>query len=182
MDAYSLVLFAPVMSLLICAACIDLRARRIPNWLSFSLILSGIGQSFGAAHLASPANAMLGFLTGFGLTFALFAIGALGGGDVKLLAGVGAWLGPEAALKIFVIAAIVGMFIVLAQALAQGRLTLLFRNSALIALNAAHVGEIGVEQVAASGKACRSVDRPLPYAVPVMLATLLLLNRSYVGR
>jgi prepilin peptidase CpaA len=178
MDAGHLILFAPVMALLIWAAVSDLRARRIPNWVTFSIALSGLAQCWTPNHLAGPMQALLGFAAGFAIPFVLFAIGALGGGDVKLLAGVGAWLGPEAAIKIFLLAAIAGMVIVLAQAISQGRTTALFRNSALIALNAAHVGELGVENMAESGKACRSVDRPLPYAVPVLIATLVLILNS----
>jgi prepilin peptidase CpaA len=180
MNLSGLILFAPIIALLSWAAIVDLRARRIPNWLTFSIALSGLTQCWTANHLAGPVQSLLGFAAGFALPFVLFAIGALGGGDVKLLAGVGAWLGPEAAIKVFLLAAVFGMIIVLTQAIAQGRTLRLFRNSAMIAMNAAHVGELGVEHVAESGKACRSVDRPLPYAVPVLIATLVLVMNSRV--
>ena len=41
-----------------------------------------------------PLASATGLLTGFALSFALFAIGAMCGGDVKIMAGVGAWVGP----------------------------------------------------------------------------------------
>lgn len=168
----------PMLGLLTWAAVVDVRSRRIPNWLTFSLMLAGLGQSFTWARTVSPGDACLGLLTGFGLTFALFALGAVGGGDVKLLAGIGAWLGPLPVLAVFAIEAIIGMVIVLAQAAAQGRLTKLFRNSAVIAMSLANSGEHGLDEAAETGRACSGTGgRPLPYAVPVLLATLLVVAR-----
>lgn len=172
--------FVPMIGLLTWAAAVDLRCRRIPNWLTFSLILIGLAQSFAGAHTVTPGQSFLGFLTGFGLTFILFGIGALGGGDVKLLAGLGAWLGPWPTLVVFSIAAIIGMVIVLAQAAAQGRLTKLFRNSAVIAMTFATASDAqALEDAAETGKACSSDQgKPLPYAVPVLAAVLILLTRG----
>ena len=178
MTTGGLLMCVPMLGLLTWAAAVDVRSRRIPNWLTFSLVLAGLGQSFTWARTVGPADALLGLLTGFGLTFALFALGALGGGDVKLLSGVGAWFGPMPALVIFAVAAIIGMVIVLAQAGAQGRLAKLFRNSAVIAMSLAQAGDGGLDQAAETGRACSgSTGRPLPYAVPVLLATLLVVAR-----
>ena len=38
--------YAPLLALLVTATVTDLRARRIPNWLSFAMILAGLLQSF----------------------------------------------------------------------------------------------------------------------------------------
>ena len=168
----------PMLGLLTWAAAVDVRERRIPNWLTFSLMLAGLGQSFTWARTVGPADAFLGLLTGFGLTFALFALGAVGGGDVKLLAGIGAWLGPLPVLIIFAAEAIIGMVIVLVQAGVRGRLTQLFRNSTVIAMSFAQAGEHGLENAAETGRACSgTTGRHLPYAVPVLLATLAVIAR-----
>ncbi|MCS7168489.1 MAG: A24 family peptidase [Gemmatales bacterium] len=42
--------------------------------------------------------ALAGFLTGFGLFFALWLLRTCGGGDVKLFAAIGAWIGPVLSL------------------------------------------------------------------------------------
>jgi prepilin peptidase CpaA len=178
MSTFALLMSAPVIGMLVCAAIIDLRCRRIPNWLTFSLVLSGIVQSLTAGGLVSPASSLMGMGVGFAIPFVLFAIGALGGGDVKLLAGVGAWFGPQAAFNVIVIAALVGAVMVIAQALAQRRGRVLLRNTAVLAVNLAHVNEVGLEHAKATGLSCRSVDRPLPYAVLVLIAMLILLARS----
>jgi prepilin peptidase CpaA len=175
MSTYGLLMAAPVLALLIYAAMEDLRSRRIPNWLTFSLVLSGIAQSFMPANTISPAFALAGFAVGFALPMALFLIGALGGGDVKLLAGVGAWFGPGVVFRVFLLAAIVGAIMVLVQALVQGRTRVLMRNTAVVAMNLAHVNDVGLDHARATGQSCRSIDRPLPYAVPVLAAMGILL-------
>ena len=169
---YLLLTCAPMFGLLLWAAAEDLRSRTIPNWLSFSIIIGGFAQSFLPHATVSPTDSLLGFGTGFGLTFFIFALGALGGGDVKLLAGVGAWLGPAGALAVFCVEAIVGLVIVVSQAVAQGRMKTLLRNSTVVAINLVHVGDVGVDHVSQTGQSCRSVERPLPFAVPVLLAAL----------
>jgi len=177
METHAILSLVPLFAMLVWAAMVDLRSRRIPNWLTFSMILTGIAQSFMGSML-TPAQAGQGLLVGFGLTFVLFAIGALGGGDVKLLAGVGAWTGVAGVVFVFASAAIIGMVMVLSQSLAQGRLRILLRNSAMVAVNVMHIDAVGVEHASETGKSCRSVDRPLPYAVPVLLGGVLLIGRE----
>jgi prepilin peptidase CpaA len=179
MSTYALLICAPMLALTALAAVIDARSRRIPNWVTFTMILSGLAIAISGLGIVSTWQALGGMGVGFGLTIILFAVGALGGGDVKLLAGIGAWLGPEAALKVFVLEAIIGAIIVITQALAQGRFRKLLRNSAVLAVSMAHAGDLGMDHVRATGQSSRSIDRPLPYAVPVLIAVSLLLARSW---
>jgi len=181
MTTFHVMTAVPLLAGMLLAATIDASSRRIPNWLSLPMLVAGIVHSFLPGHLVTPMQSVLGLLAGFGLTFILFAIDAMGGGDVKLLSAVGAWVGPETVLVIFLVEAVVGMVIVLIQALHQGRIKVLARNTAVVAINLVHIGEVGVEHTAATGKECRSVDRPLPYAVPVLLATLLVLGMRWRG-
>jgi prepilin peptidase CpaA len=176
MTTHHLLMLLPMLALLAWAAVQDLRTRKIRNWLTLSLAWGGLLSSLFLPVLVTPRGSIFGLLVGFALPFVLFAVGALGGGDVKLLAGVGAWLGPMNVMWVFLLAAIVGLLIVLAQALAQRRCAALFRNSTVLLLNIWHVGDLGTAGVAETGKACRSVDRPLPYAVPVLAATLLVVT------
>lgn len=180
MQRVQLLHLVPLFLMLAWASVQDLRSRRIRNWLTLSMILLGLAQSFTPGHTTTPGNSLLGFAAGFGLTFVLFAMGALGGGDVKLMAGVGAWLGPAPTLCVFAIQALFGMVIVLAQAAWQRRLAALFHNSMLLLVNVAHVRELGIEHVTATGQSSRSVSRPLPYAVPVFLAVASMAIQSYI--
>ena len=179
MTTHDLLLCAPLLTLVCLASVTDIRGRKIPNWLTFTMILSGIAVNVTSLGPIGGASSLLGFLAGFALMLVLFLLGAIGGGDVKLMAGIGAWMGPEAVLKVFAIAAVFGAVIVLAQAIAQRRGRILFRNSAVLAMNLAHVGDVGVDHVRETGQNSRSVDRPLPYAVPVLIAMAVLVARSW---
>jgi prepilin peptidase CpaA len=176
MTWHALVVFAPLVVMLAVAAAIDIRSRRIPNALTGMLALLGLMQSFTAGHTVTPWQSILGLLAGAGLLSALFAIGAVGGGDLKLLAAAGAWLGPRLVFQVFLVEAIVGMIIVLFTCAIHGRLRLLMNNSLLLATNIAHVNQLGAEHVQETGASCRSIDRPLPYAVPILIATLIVLG------
>ena len=173
--------YAPLMALLVWAAVSDVRARLIRNWLTGSLVLSGLLQSLGPTATVPLWMSALGLLAGLGLLIFPFAVGAVGGGDVKLLAGIGAWVGPLAVFQVFCAEAVIGLAVVLAQAAAAGKLRALFRNSAALACSLAHVGSLGVEHAEASGKQLRSVDRPLPYAVPTLAAVAVVLWVTVVG-
>ena len=71
--------------------------------LTFSLILTGFIQSFIGSDSIGLGSSLLGFLVGFALPLALFVLGAVGGGDVKLLAMIAAFLGFwPAVLALFV--------------------------------------------------------------------------------
>lgn len=162
----------PMLALLGGAAITDWRTRRIPNGLTIGLIAGGIiASACWSIAVITPSQAVLGMMTGLGLAFVPFALGALGGGDVKLLSGIGAWVGPAAVFHVFLIAAVVGLLIVLVQCAWQGRLFALFRNSAVLVMNLTQMETLGVQHVSEVGRSFRSVDRPLPYAVPVLVAT-----------
>ena len=181
MAADRLLPFVPLAATLLWAAVEDMRTRRIRNWLTFSLLLTGVAQSFLPGRTVSPGESALGLLTGFALPLLLFVIGALGAGDVKLLTAIGAWIGAAAILRVFAVEAVIGMLLVLTQAAAAGRLRTLLRNSAVVAINLWHVNQVGLEHVTATGSSCRSVDRPLPFAVPVFAATLIVTYVSACG-
>jgi len=171
-----LVLLFPMFVLLIVAAVIDLRSRRIPNWLTFSLAATGLLQGFlPGAHLAAPLQSMLGLLTGLGLNILLFTLHIRGGGDVKLFAGLGAWIGPWLTFEVFVVSAIVAAIAALMQAMLAGKLTPLLRNTAVLAVSLAHPKELGIAHVTADDGSFRTVGRPVPYAVPAIVATALVL-------
>ena len=154
-----------------------LRAADLPTTWHTAPLEPASAQSLSAAFgtLCAPVESISGLAVGFVLLFPLFALGAVGGGDLKLLAGLGAWFGPLAALQLFCIEALVGAVLVIAQAVQQGRTNALFRNSAVLAVNITHMGDVGVDHVRSTGEASRSVDRPLPYAVPILIALVALL-------
>ncbi len=93
----------------LCAAAVsDVAHRRIPNALP--LIAAA---SFLIAGAASPDRVdLLGGLWVAGAIFVVgfigFAFGKIGGGDVKLLAAMGLWAGPAAAIDYLVLTGLAG--------------------------------------------------------------------------
>lgn len=170
--------FAPLIALLAWAAAIDVRERRIPNWLTFPMVVTGLAQSLLATSPLTFTQSLAGLGAGFGLTFVMFFLRAMGGGDVKLFAGIGAWLGPVGVLHVFVVETIVGMVIVVGQAVWERRLRSLLRGSALVVMNAAASGDLS----APDEQGEQAMRKRLPFAVPTFVAVVLVLWAGSAGR
>jgi prepilin peptidase CpaA len=84
----------------------DVRSFRIPNYITFPLLIAGIlFHTFAASGRGAPF-ALLGGAVGFACLFVFYVMGGVGAGDVKLTAAAGAWLGPIGILLLFLFAAI----------------------------------------------------------------------------
>lgn len=97
-----------VTVVLIVAAVIDGAILKVPNWLTFPFIICGWVHCTLQAGWAGLGFSLLGTFVGMMLLLVLRNVGGMGGGDVKLLAGVGAWLGTVVTLYAFAATAIVG--------------------------------------------------------------------------
>ncbi len=86
------------------ASITDLRSFRIPNGLTFPLIVGGIVYHVIVGGLAGLQPSLVGAFFGFAVLFPLYLMGGMGAGDVKLLVGVGVWLGLPATVFVFFIA------------------------------------------------------------------------------
>ena len=135
----------------------DYRKLRIPNMVSIVLA----GAFFPFAILAGPAIAIGPhlFLAGavFILLFIFFAIGWLGGGDVKLVSAIMLWAGPPHGMNFVVLFAIFGGVFALA----------------LLSLRYALLQYPRIETVTGLGKMSRWARNGLcPYALPIGAAAL----------
>jgi len=101
-------------------AVIDVRSSRIPNRLTYTALASAL--LLRAAFLGLPGlkSGAVGMLVAGGLFLLLFVLGAMGGGDMKLMAAVGAWVGDAQVMRLILAAALAG------GVLAIGRI--IFRN------------------------------------------------------
>jgi prepilin peptidase CpaA len=96
---------------LVVAAIIDGLKLKVPNWLTFPMIISGWIYSAAFSPFAGWEGllySVVGTVVGLGLLLPAYAIGGMGAGDVKLLAGIGAWVWGTATLYAFAVSAIVG--------------------------------------------------------------------------
>src|SRR4249920_931910 len=110
-------------------ACItDFRSRRIPNVLTFGASAAAI-VFFGFTNgWAGSLWSMAGWAVGCGLFLPWFLLGGMGAGDVKLLAALGAWVGPATAVWIALYAGIAGGVLALVVSLYGGDLGRVLRN------------------------------------------------------
>ncbi|MBA3884545.1 MAG: prepilin peptidase [Acidobacteria bacterium] len=104
------------------ACAIDLKERRIPNWLTFGAAFAGLVYQFATHGFMGLLSGGAGLLVGIAVFFLPFALGGLGAGDVKLVAALGAWLGPYEIVWLALYAAVAGAVLALALSLARGYL------------------------------------------------------------
>lgn len=151
------------------AACgFDLRTRRIPNSLTLggaalALVLSLIFQG-----VHGLGTSVVGWVAGLVVFLPMFLLGGLGAGDVKLMASLGAWLGPRLVLWTALYAALAGGVMAVVMALGTGYLRTSVENLYLLF---SHFRVMGVrphpELTLERGKGPR-----LPYALPIAAGAL----------
>jgi prepilin peptidase CpaA len=100
----------------------DIRSRRIPNWLSGGMMLGGVAINFVSFGPAGVYASLTGLLVLLAVLLPPFALGGIGGGDVKMMAALGALLGPLRALTALIIGSILGGVVMVAHLARRGRL------------------------------------------------------------
>ena len=124
---------AVLLALVLGAAVYDVRYRRIPNWLSVSGVLIGLAlNTFLYQGWPGLRLSLLGLAVAFGVYFLLYALRAMGAGDVKLMAAVGAIMGWQNWFGTFLITAIVGGAMSLILVARRGRVKKTFWNVGFI--------------------------------------------------
>lgn len=117
------------------AAVTDWRKGEIPNWLTFPPLFLGPlmwGLAEGPTGLAESVAGML--LCAF-IPFLLFKLGAIGGGDVKLVAAMGAVAGWKLGLEFELAGFVVAALYALGRLAYEGKLLRTLSNSVFLALN-----------------------------------------------
>jgi prepilin peptidase CpaA len=104
---------------LIVAAYIDGKKLKVPNLITYPMILSGWVYSFSMFGWEGLGWSLVGTLVGLALLLPAYAIGGMGAGDVKLLAGVGAWVWGTDTLYAFCVSAVFGGLIAVGMVLYQ---------------------------------------------------------------
>lgn len=114
-EYYQIILMGVLAALLTAAAVTDLRARIISNRLNIAIALLAPLYWLACGLPAWPDMALqVGLGIGvFGAFAALFALGMMGGGDVKLLAAVALWFPWQAILLLLVVMAVLGGLVTL---------------------------------------------------------------------
>jgi prepilin peptidase CpaA len=169
---------------MIASAVIDWWKFRVPNWLTFPVILSGwllgLVHTLGwhpDAGLGGVGDVLLGTALGFACLIPMYAIGGMGAGDVKMTMGFGSWIGAFFGLSeglwiilyAFCAGTIVGGIIAMGMIIIRGN----YRQ------NVSHVREIvgdmfqtNVGEMAGRANRRRPRWHRLPYGVPLCIGFL----------
>jgi prepilin peptidase CpaA len=188
LDSRALLPAVLLACLLAWAVATDVRSRRIPNKLVVLGILSGLAlqatvtpgaglfsEPFGALGLVKAAA---GMLLGLVLLLPMYALGALGAGDVKLLAMIGTFLGPLDTVGAGLSSVLAGGLLAVLVALCQGSLRKVAGNVKLMVLGSVLRGMSGGS---ARVDAAPATTGQLPYAIAIATGTVcyLLLTRYF---
>jgi prepilin peptidase CpaA len=148
----------------VASTAIDLRSRRIPNALTFGIAAFGFGMAGTGASDLSFWGAAGGCALGLALMLPGHVLGGTGAGDVKLVAALGAVLGPGRILATFLYSAIAGGVLALGYAWARRRLGQTVHGASRIA-----AGDAGARaRVSAAG-----ANNRFPYAPAIAAGSLL---------
>ncbi len=109
-DPFKYGLLASLAIALLVAAFTDLRSRQIGNWLTGAIALAAplFWWASGLALWPEVAMQVGVALAAFAVLAALFAMRAMGGGDVKLLAALALWIEPVWFLRLLLMMALLG--------------------------------------------------------------------------
>jgi len=103
-----------ILSLVIVATIFDLRTREVPDWIAMAILTCALlATAFGWGAVQWP-GLIAGLLLGLACSAAVFYLGGLGGADVKLVAALGAAVGPGSLLCVLFWTAIAGGLLALA--------------------------------------------------------------------
>ncbi len=157
---------AVALSVALVACVSDVRKRRIPNLLTFGAALAALVVHLVTGGASGAGVAIGGWLLGTALFLPFFFVRGMGGGDVKLLAALGAWLGPRDVLWLAIYSSMAGGALALGVALARGYLLAAIRN-VIGLLSYWRTAGFG----AAPGLTLDSKAPRLAYAIPILAGT-----------
>jgi prepilin peptidase CpaA len=133
-----LVLKLTLLVIAVTGGWIDLRTRRIPNWLCLSGLILGVGLNIFFLQGGGLRSAFGGVGLALLIYVPLYLIRAMGAGDAKFMAAIGAMVGPQNWLSLFLTTAILGGAASLCLIVARGRLHLTLSNVSTIASELVH--------------------------------------------
>jgi prepilin peptidase CpaA len=114
--------FAALVAGVLVATVVDIRTRRIPNEVTAAMATMGLGLAAMGFSGMSVWASLAGLAVGLALMMPGHLLGATGAGDVKLMAAVGAIVGPSTVVTAFVLTAVAGGVLAVAVALRRRRL------------------------------------------------------------
>lgn len=155
---------------LVVAAVIDGMYLKVPNKITYPLIVAGWIFSLAVGGLSGLAVSLIATFVGFACLFFLHLIGGMGAGDVKLLAGIAAFVGIEHTLWIFAATTIVGGIMAVLQVAWSGNWSKHFKQATAIVSEVATVRD--ADKLFDIAQERKSRMLLLPYGIPMTIAAI----------
>ncbi len=170
-----LVALAPVA---LVACWYDFRWHRVPNWLNAIIAVTGLGTQAAVNGWMGFGLAVQGMLVGFGMLIMLWIMNGMGAGDVKLMAALGTWLGPQMAFYAVLVGGLLGGVIAVGM--------ILYRRNwiATAAGFTALFAKLSYRDMTFDSPASNDAgdsNGMLPYAIPLSVGTLLVVVSDLSG-
>jgi len=159
------------------AAWIDGTELRVPNKLTLPFVVAGWVFSMIAFELQGGdwytglGYSLLGTAVGCLTLLPFYAIGGMGGGDVKMMMGIGAWVHTTIVFNSFCVGAIVGGVMAVVMAMQAGQWTKHYNQFFSIFNEIMTVRD--PEKLAEIAGARKPSMRLLPYGIPMAIGTLM---------
>ena len=160
------------------AAAWDIKSRRIPNILTFPMILTGLAWSTYTFGLSGFFGALAACII-LALPYVLLFVSAGGGGgDVKMMAGIGAWAGLLPGLVFLVAISMSGVVVALLFAMFRGQMRPVVNRVCGVAYQVIPSFAQGAKGIAelpgnlSLGEAAKS--QPMPYGIAIFVGVCLI--------
>lgn len=159
-----------VSALLIWAAWIDGRQLRVPNWLTYPMLLSGLVYGTAVGGWIGLEHSLVGMVVGLACLLPLYSVGGMGAGDVKLMAAMGAWVGASTTWYAFCVSVVVGAIMAVIMAAYRGKLGHHYQNFWMIAMEWLTVKD--PRRLAAIAAERKPTMLLLPYGIPICIGSI----------
>ena len=166
-----MLLFCVLAVVVVPAAVVDFRFRRIPNLLSLAGILLGLAVNVFVSGIDGLLAAAAGMLLAFGIGFPLWLAGWFGAGDVKLLSAVGAIVNVKLLLPVLAGVAITGGVMAVLHLLGRRLQKEPFFVYAMSLVFAAK-GQRDDSVADIEPESAVAIKKGMPYAIPVAIGSL----------
>jgi prepilin peptidase CpaA len=159
-----------VSAILILAAWIDGKELRVPNYITFPMILSGLIYQTCVGGFAGFGAGFAGMCCGLICLLPLYAVGGMGAGDVKLMAGIGAWVGWQITASSFAVSVVVGAIMALIMVAYSGEWKKHYAQFLMILSEWSVIkNPYKLSEIAAERKPRMYL---LPYGIPICIGTI----------
>ena len=164
---------AALVPALVYACWNDYRFRLIPNWLTAAVAVTGLAAQTLWLGLPGLQCSALGILVGFSVLILFWLVRAMGAGDVKLMAAVGAWVGPQLILFAILTGVLVGGVLALGIIVYQRRWSQTTANVGVMLTKMSSLRMAFSDY--GSAKSLSRASGGMPYAIPLAIGTLITL-------